>query len=30
VRLKDHDRRIHFKKERDRWFMEHASKPASL
>jgi hypothetical protein len=29
VRLKDHDRRIYFKKIRDRWFMEHASKPAS-
>ena len=29
VRLKDHDRRIAFKKIRDRWFMEHASKPAA-
>jgi hypothetical protein len=29
IRLKDHDRRISFKRIRDRWFMEHASKPAA-
>jgi hypothetical protein len=29
VGLKDHDRRICFKKSRDRWFMEHGNKPAS-
>jgi hypothetical protein len=29
VRLKDHDRRIYFKKDQNRWFMEHASKPAA-
>lgn len=26
VRLKDHERRLHFKKDDGRWFMEHAEK----
>ena len=29
VRLKDEARRLYFKKNKGRWFMEHASKPAA-
>ena len=28
VRLKDNERALHFKKEKDRWFIQHTSKPA--
>jgi hypothetical protein len=29
VRLKEEERRLYFKKDKGRWFMEHASKPAA-